>query len=56
MQRNNVTTRHYRIGKNVYIIIRIEQSSTANAPIGNALVSNQADVNVFVHKQGKKKK
>lgn len=53
MQRNEVKTYKYRVGKNSYVIINIYQSAAAHALQGNALASNA--VNVQVLKKSKRR-
>ncbi|MDQ0060105.1 hypothetical protein [Paenibacillus harenae] len=47
MLRSNVKTYKYRVGKNQYIIINIQQLASASAQDGNVLASNALNVKIF---------
>jgi hypothetical protein len=53
MHRNSVTTRTFKIGKNKFLVIKITQRAAAITRQGNALATNQA--NVQIQKKKKKK-
>jgi hypothetical protein len=44
--RNSVTTRTFKVGKNTFIIIKINQQATAKTRQGNALATNQVNVRI----------
>jgi hypothetical protein len=47
MTRSNIKTYRYRIGKNQYIVINIQQTAAATADIGNVLASNAVNVQII---------
>ncbi|CAM5793902.1 MULTISPECIES: hypothetical protein [Brevibacillus] len=51
MQRNNVRTYSYKVGKNTVIVVKITQAATAKSRTGNALAANQADVTILAKKR-----
>ncbi|RCW48993.1 hypothetical protein [Paenibacillus prosopidis] len=54
MLRSKVETYKYRVGKNTYIVININQLAAANAEQGNVLASNA--LNVQILKKSKRKR
>ncbi|SDX22469.1 hypothetical protein SAMN05444487_11258 [Marininema mesophilum] len=55
MNRARIKTYRHRIGKNLYLIIKINQSATAKAEQGNVLASNALNVQIFKNKKKQKK-
>jgi hypothetical protein len=47
MNRSNVKTYRYRVGKNRYLVINIHQHGSASATTGNVLVSNAIYVQIL---------
>lgn len=53
MNRSNVKSYRYRVGKNHYLVIKINQIAKGYADVGNVLASNA--VNVQIMKQNSKR-
>ncbi len=47
MIRSNVKTYRYRVGKNHYIIIKVNQLAVGRTEIGNVLASNAVNVQIL---------
>jgi hypothetical protein len=46
VNRNSVTTRTFKVGKNTFIVIKIRQQARAKARQGNALATNQVNLQI----------
>ncbi|WP_337100003.1 hypothetical protein [Paenibacillus sp. YIM B09110] len=55
MLRSNVKTYKYRVGKNKYLVIKIEQLASAKAFDGNVLASNALNVKIFKTEKPKRR-
>lgn len=47
-----VKTYRRRVGKNVYIIVKIFQNASATAASGNAIANNALNVQIFKQRKG----
>ncbi|MFK7695648.1 hypothetical protein [Paenibacillus sp. HJGM_3] len=47
MNRTHFKTFRFRIGKNKFLVIKIQQSATAKTESGNALASNALNVKIL---------
>ncbi|MOA69465.1 hypothetical protein D3C78_1976700 [compost metagenome] len=51
MNRSNVKSYRYRVGKNQYIVIQIHQTAKGYAESGNVLASNAVNVQIIKEKK-----
>ena len=51
IRRSRIRTYKYKAGKNLYIVIKIQQLAAARTQVGNALASNAVNVQLFKSKR-----